>query len=258
MNVLVTGSNGFIGKNMVTWLGRLPDVRVLGFDQDNTPQELAEALAGADLVYHLAGVNRPDSEDEFRIGNVDLTAQICNRLLALGRATPIVLSSSIQAELDNAYGISKRQAEAVVVRYAETSGARCTIFRLKNVFGKWCRPNYNSVVATFCHNIAHDLPITISDPGRDLELVHVDDVVEAFISEIRRSGIRDQEPGDRSWLQRSLTELQDNAGAAGGTDPVVSGEPPDPTGAGLQRRLHCINSTAPFFPIWHRTISPTI
>jgi UDP-2-acetamido-2,6-beta-L-arabino-hexul-4-ose reductase len=195
MNVLVTGSNGFIGKNMVTWLGRLPDVRVLGFDQDNTPQELAEALAGADLVYHLAGVNRPDSEDEFRIGNVDLTAQICNRLLALGRATPIVLSSSIQAELDNAYGISKRQAEAVVVRYAETSGARGTIFRLKNVFGKWCRPNYNSVVATFCHNIAHDLPITISDPGRDLELVHVDDVVEAFISEIRDqgSGIRSQE-----------------------------------------------------------------
>jgi UDP-2-acetamido-2,6-beta-L-arabino-hexul-4-ose reductase len=98
----------------------------------------------------------------------------------------------MQAELDNPYGVSKRQAEAVVVRYAEVSGARCTIFRLQNVFGKWCRPNYNSVAATFCHNIAHDLPITISDPARELELVHVDDVVEAFMAEVRsqESGVR--------------------------------------------------------------------
>jgi len=185
MNILVTGSNGFIGKNLIAWLGRLPEVRVLGFDQENTPQQLAEALAEADLVYHLAGVNRPQSEDEFQTGNVDLTAQVCDRLLALGKATPIVLSSSIQAEMDNPYGVSKRQAEEVITRYSEASGAHCVIFRLRNVFGKWCRPNYNSVVATFCHNIAHDLPITISDPARELELVHVDDVVEAFLSEIR-------------------------------------------------------------------------
>ena len=167
VNILVTGSNGFIGKNLVAWLGRLPDVRVLEFDQEHTLDELGALLAQADIVYHLAGVNRPQTEAEFTTGNVDLTAQLCDRLLALGRATPVVLSSSIQAELDNPYGISKRQAEAVVARYAEASGARCTIFRLQNVFGKWCRPNYNSVVATFCHNIAHDLPITYlgSQPG---------------------------------------------------------------------------------------------
>ena len=118
---------------------------------------------------------------------------MCDRLLALGKATPIVLSSSIQVALDNPYGVSKRRAEEVVTRYAEASGARCVIFRLKNVFGKWCRPNYNSVVATFCHNIAHDLPISISDPARKLELVHVDDVVEAFLT-----GVREQETEGRS------------------------------------------------------------
>ena len=172
----------------MAWLGRLPEVRVLGFDQENSPQALAEALAEADMVYHLAGVNRPQTEAEFTTGNVDLTAQLCDRLLALGRTTPIVLSSSIQAELDNPYGVSKRQAEAVVADYAARSGAHVVIYRLKNVFGKWCRPNYNSVVATFCYNIAHDQPITISDPARELELVHVDDVVEAFVAEVRSQG----------------------------------------------------------------------
>ena len=181
MNILVTGSNGFIGQNLITWLQRLPEVQVLEFDQQRTQHDLAERLAAADLVYHLAGVNRPQSVEEFRAGNVDLTAQMCDLLRQAGRATPIVLSSSIQAELDNPYGVSKRQAEEIITRYAAASGAHCTIFRLKNVFGKWCRPNYNSVVATFCHNIARDLPITISDPDRGLELVHVDDVAEAFL-----------------------------------------------------------------------------
>lgn len=184
MNILVTGSNGFIGKNLIVWLERRPDVRVLGFDQEHSLQELDERLAMADLVYHLAGVNRPQSVEEFRTGNVDLTAHICDRLLLGGRPVSIVLSSSIQAELDNPYGVSKRQAEEVVERYAKQNNARVLIYRLHNVFGKWCRPNYNSVVATFCHNIARDLPITISDPARELELVHVDDVVQAFVGEI--------------------------------------------------------------------------
>lgn len=210
MNILVTGSNGFIGKNLVSWLAHQPGVKVLPFDQENTLAELEALLAQADLVYHLAGVNRPQSEDEFHTGNVDLTVQVCDRLLMLGRTTPIVLSSSIQAELDNPYGVSKRQAEEVIARYATTSGAPCTIFRLQNVFGKWCRPNYNSVVATFCHNIAHDLPITVSDPGRELELVHVDDVVRAFLVEIRgqESEVRRREvaPSYRVTLGR-LAEL---------------------------------------------------
>jgi UDP-2-acetamido-2,6-beta-L-arabino-hexul-4-ose reductase len=184
MNILVTGSNGFIGKNLIAWLRRLPEIQVLEFDQEHTPADLAERLAVADLVYHLAGVNRPQSVVEFRTGNVDLTAQMCDLLLQAGRATPIVLSSSIQVELDNPYGASKRQAEQVLADYAARSGAPVVIFRLSNVFGKWCQPNYNSVVATFCHNIARDLPITISDPAREVPLVHVDDVVQAFLAEV--------------------------------------------------------------------------
>jgi UDP-2-acetamido-2,6-beta-L-arabino-hexul-4-ose reductase len=185
MNILVTGSNGFIGKNLIAWLEREPDAHVLAFDLENTLQELDERLERADLVYHLAGVNRPQSNSEFITGNVDLTAHVCDRLLASGRWVPLVLSSSVQALLDNPYGVSKRQAEEVVARYASESGAHVVIYRLMNVFGKWCRPNYNSVVATFCHNISHDLPVSISDPNRELTLVYVDDVVRAFLEELR-------------------------------------------------------------------------
>jgi UDP-2-acetamido-2,6-beta-L-arabino-hexul-4-ose reductase len=197
MNILVTGSSGFIGRNLIVRLRRLPGLQVLEFDQEHTPPDLAERLAAADLVYHLAGVNRPQSVEQFRTGNVDLTAQMCDLLMRAGRATPIVLSSSIQAELDNPYGVSKRQAEEVLKDYSKCSGARVVIFRLTNVFGKWCRPNYNSVVATFCHNLTRDLPIMISDPAREMALVHVDDVVEAFLAEVggQRAEDRDQRPG---------------------------------------------------------------
>jgi UDP-2-acetamido-2,6-beta-L-arabino-hexul-4-ose reductase len=195
MNILVTGSSGFIGRNLVACLERKPEVRVLTFDLENTLDDLEAHLAVADLVFHLAGVNRPQSENEFRTGNVDLTTQVCERLLALGQQTLIVLSSSIQAALENPYGSSKRQAEVVVADYAARSGAHVVIYRLKNVFGKWCRPNYNSVVATFCHHIAHDLPISISDPMRELELVHIDDVVRAFVSEVRNQGSGDRRQG---------------------------------------------------------------
>lgn len=199
MNVLVTGSRGFIGQNLIAWLERLFDVNVLPFDQEHTTTDLAERLAVADLVYHFAGVNRPQSVDEFHAGNVDLTAHLCDLLLRSGRATPIVFASSIQAALDNPYGVSKRQAEQVLADYAASTCSPVAIFRLSNVFGKWCRPNYNSVVATFCHNIAHDLPITISDPGRAVRLVHVDDVVRAFLEagealRSQKSEVRDQSP----------------------------------------------------------------
>ena len=194
MKILVTGSKGFIGRNLIAHLGMQPDHVVLGYDIGNTLEELTSALAEVDFVFHLAGVNRPKMEEEFHTGNVGLTEQLCNRLLALDRSVPIVMSSSIQAEHDNPYGVSKRQAEEVLKRYADESGAQVLIYRLSNVFGKWSRPNYNSVVATFCHNIAHDLPITISDPGREISLVHIDDVVEAFVGEVRsqKSEVRSQ------------------------------------------------------------------
>jgi UDP-2-acetamido-2,6-beta-L-arabino-hexul-4-ose reductase len=184
MIVLVTGSSGFIGRNLIAGLGLRSDVRVLPFDLENIPQELDAALTQADLVFHLAGVNRPQTEGEFKTGNVDLTEQICNRLLSLNRPTSIVLSSSIQAALDNPYGRSKREAEHVIERYAEQSGIPCVIYRFKNVFGKWSRPNYNSVVATFCYNIARDLPISISDESHELELIYIDDVVRHLIGEM--------------------------------------------------------------------------
>jgi UDP-2-acetamido-2,6-beta-L-arabino-hexul-4-ose reductase len=206
MNVLVTGSNGFIGMNLVAWLTRLPDMLVLGYDQENTHAELRALLGQADIIFHLAGVNRPQTEAEFTTSNVVLTRLICQELSASGRPVPLVLASSIQATLDNPYGISKRQAEEAVTRYAETSNARVAIYRLKNVFGKWCRPNYNSVVATFCYNLTHDLPITISDPNRELELVHVDDVVRTLCSQIedQRAEIRYQDvvPSYRVTLGR--------------------------------------------------------
>lgn len=181
--VVVTGAQGFIGKNLVAWLARRPDIELLPFDQDRSRAELAEALARASFVFHLAGINRPQNEDEFRTGNAELTRWVCETLLAAGNRAPVLLSSSIQADLDNPYGVSKRAAEDALARYAEQGGT-AIIYRLTNVFGKWCRPNYNSVVATFCHNTARGLPLTISDPARELELVHVDDVARAFVGEL--------------------------------------------------------------------------
>ncbi len=183
MNVLVTGAQGFIGRNLRAVLAEHSDINVLAFDQEHTADDLAALLARADLVYHLAGVNRPQTEAEFHTGNVELTQRVCQGLLSTGRRPPVVLASSIQAALDNPYGVSKRQAEAALANYA-AQGGTAIIYRLPNVFGKWCRPNYNSVVATFCHNIARDLPITLSDPDRQLTLVHVDDVVRHFIGEL--------------------------------------------------------------------------
>jgi UDP-2-acetamido-2,6-beta-L-arabino-hexul-4-ose reductase len=182
--VLVTGARGFIGRNLATHLAGRDDVEAFLFDVDNDPTELDDYLARADLVFHLAGINRPENVEEFETGNAGFTEQICDALRRQGRAPKIVMASSIQAELDNPYGVSKRHAEAALVRFADETGAAVSIHRLKNVFGKWCRPNYNSVTATFCHNIAHDLPISIRDPDHEMELVYIDDVVECLLGEL--------------------------------------------------------------------------
>lgn len=181
MKALVTGSAGFIGRHLVAALARREGVEVIEYDLGSPPGALEAGLRTADIVYHLAGVNRPPKVEEFRTGNVGLTEQICAGLERLGRTPVVVLSSSIQALLDNPYGVSKREAEQVLEQWTARSGGRAVIFRLKNVFGKWCQPNYNSVTATFCHNIAHDLPIAISDPARELELVYIDDVVAGLL-----------------------------------------------------------------------------
>jgi len=181
MKILVTGAKGFVGKNLVVILKRRADVEVIEYDLDAPGSLLDEGLATADVIFHLAGVNRPERVEEFTEGNFDLTWQVCDTLRRLGCKPFLVLSSSTQAAMDNPYGLSKRQAEEAVFDFGRETGASVFVFRLHGVFGKWCRPNYNSVVATFCHNIARDLPIAISDPAKEIELVYVDDVVRAFI-----------------------------------------------------------------------------
>jgi UDP-2-acetamido-2,6-beta-L-arabino-hexul-4-ose reductase len=181
MKILVTGAKGFIGKNLVVALKRRREFDLIEYDLDSPAGLLEEGLAEADVVYHLAGVNRPERIAEFTKGNVDLTKLVCENLSRMGRTPLFLLSSSVQAALDNPYGLSKRQAEESVFDFGRETRASIYVFRLPGVFGKWCRPNYNSAVATFCHNIARDLPIAISDPTREIELVYIDDVVSAFI-----------------------------------------------------------------------------
>lgn len=180
--VFVTGAAGFIGKHVVEALGRRNDIKVVSYDFGSSASELDAGLRTADAVIHLAGINRPKNAAEFKDGNADFTAAICSKLAAAGTKPVFVLSSSIQATLENPYGTSKREAEQFVEHWAQTGGGRGIVFRLKNVFGKWCRPNYNSVTATFCYNIAHDLPISVSDSNRELDLVYIDDVVAALIA----------------------------------------------------------------------------
>jgi len=210
MKLLVTGANGFVGRNLCVALRRREGICLRGYDLEDTPEKLAAALRTADIVFHLAGVNRPQTVEEFQRGNAGFTAEICDQLEEFGRAPKIVLSSSVQAGLDNPYGVSKREAEEVLRRFCERTGAAGVVYRFKNLFGKWCRPNYNSVTATFCHNIAHDLPIQISDHSRELDLTYIDDVVAAFLAELdppAKPGCRFADPLPSYTI--SLGELAD-------------------------------------------------
>lgn len=211
MNVVVTGSRGFIGKNLLVRLQQFDDVTITEIDVGHTEKELLSALNNADIVYHLAGINRPRNKEEFETGNVGFTRHVCDLLTAQNRPIPILFTSSIQVTRDNPYGASKKHAESIIVDYAQATGSSAYIYRLPNVFGKWCRPNYNSVVATFCYNIARDLAITISDRTNQLSLVFIDDVVEAFVSHLQSPrGNGAQYPQVNPIYQTSLGELADS------------------------------------------------
>ncbi len=186
--ILITGANGFIGKNLLVRLGELPDHSAITFVRGDEVARLPALVAEADAVIHLAGENRPADEAAFAQVNTGLTAALCDAVRDVirntGRTVPLVLASSTQAERDNPYGRSKLAAEEAVQDLAQATGNPCVVFRLPGVFGKWCRPNYNSVVATFCHNLARDLPIQVNDPSAVVRLVYVDDVVTALIESL--------------------------------------------------------------------------
>jgi UDP-2-acetamido-2,6-beta-L-arabino-hexul-4-ose reductase len=182
--ILITGGRGFLGRNLADHLLERKDCVTTIFGREDSAEDLRNWLLEADVVFHLAGVNRPQNPIDFERGNVGLTEQLCQFLREGRRSPKIVFSSSIQAELGNLYGASKVKAEKALQTFASETGACVRIYRLKNLFGKWCRPNYNSVTATFCHNIAKDLPISVSDPAREVEMSYVDDVVSAFLAEI--------------------------------------------------------------------------
>ncbi len=191
--VLLTGSGGFIGRNLRAHLSRRDDIRLLCIDVENPREDLLAAVREADFVIHLAGVNRPKDPTEFVSGNVGFTHDLIGLLSARDEKIPLLISSSIQAAVDNPYGSSKLGAENSVRKYAISTAASVFVFRLPNVFGKWCRPNYNSVVATWCHNTTHGLPIQINDPKATLTLVYVDDICEAFISALDGALVPDED-----------------------------------------------------------------
>ena len=180
--ILITGSDGFIGKNLKIALRRKSDVVLLEYRSTSSEEELETALSKVDIIYHLAGVNRTTNNEDFINVNWKLTQKICDYLSELDKKPIIIFTSSAQATLDNPYGQSKLMAEKVLKKFSSKFNSSLFIYRLPGVFGKWCRPDYNSVVATFCSNIARSMPITISDSEKEIKLVYIDDVVKAFLN----------------------------------------------------------------------------
>lgn len=187
MKILVTGANGFIGKNLVLRLRNLGH-ELLTYDLETDKNLLRKYVKEAEFIYHLAGVNRPQDEEEYALGNFIFTDFLLHALIEEDKSCPVLYSSSTQALLDNPYGKSKKAGEDVMLSYKQTRNQEVYIYRLHNVFGKWCKPNYNSVIATFCYNIARGLPITIHDESKILNLVYIDDVVDEFINCLTKRG----------------------------------------------------------------------
>jgi UDP-2-acetamido-2,6-beta-L-arabino-hexul-4-ose reductase len=182
--IAIIGGRGFLGRNLAIHLSERKDCETSIFGRKETEEHLLNCLRKADLIFLLAGINRPINPDDYESGNAGFTQKVCQTLRTANLHPKIVFTSSIQAKLDNPYGISKRNAEQILLQFAAETGATVRVFRLKNLFGKWGRPNYNSVTATFCHNIANDLPIVVSDPSHEVDLSYVDDVAAALLAEI--------------------------------------------------------------------------
>jgi UDP-2-acetamido-2,6-beta-L-arabino-hexul-4-ose reductase len=206
MQVLVTGSDGFIGKNLITHLREL-DIKITTYTRNNSINDLIGLVKDSDFIVHLAGENRPVDEQDFNVGNAKLTESICEVVRSTGRKIPIILASSTQATLDNAYGKSKLSAETAIDKLGDDTESPTYIYRLPGVFGKWCKPSYNSVVATFCYNISHDLPIQVNNPSFELTLVYIDDVVDEFVSIIQDKKNSNTELSIRPEYKIKLGEL---------------------------------------------------
>lgn len=204
MKILVTGAHGFVGKNLCATLYNIAqgkdksygidsDITVFEYDIDTDPKLLDGYCKDCDFVFNLAGVNRPKEQSEFMEGNFGFASTLLDTLKKYNNTCPVMISSSTQAALDNPYGQSKKAGEELLKEYSRQTGAKVLIYRFPNVFGKWCRPNYNSAVATFCNNIANDLPITVNDPTVNMTLVYIDDVVDEMIAALKGEENRDGE-----------------------------------------------------------------
>lgn len=187
IKVLITGANGFIGRNLIVKLNEIRDYKVTTFLRTDSYHDLHIKVVAADVIIHLAGVNRPKNNDEFRKDNLELTDEISKILSSKKLKTPVIFSSSVQATHDNPYGNSKFDAENILKDLNKINGNPVLVYRLPGVFGKWCKPNYNSVVATFCHNILNNIPIYIADENKNLVLVHIEDVVESFLDDCKNN-----------------------------------------------------------------------
>ena len=196
MKILITGAHGFVGKNLCAALRNVAegkdktrgidtDIEIFEYDLDTDKNLLDSFCKECDFIFHLAGVNRPQNTEEFMQGNFGFTSELLETLKKYNNTCPVMISSSIQAALDNPYGLSKKAGEELMFSYAEETGAKVLVYRLPNVFGKWCRPNYNSAVATFCNNIANDLPIQVNDRSVNMTLVYIDDVVDELIKALK-------------------------------------------------------------------------
>ena len=234
MNVLITGARGFIGRNLTVTLKNIRDGKdqsvplfgldLMEYDLETDPGLLDDYCCRADFVFHLAGVNRPKDPKEFMDGNFGFTSHLLDALKHHHNSCPVMLASSCQAVLDNPYGISKRAGEDLLLQYAEETGAKVLIYRFPNVFGKWCRPNYNSVIATFCHNIARGIPIQVHDPNTLLDLVYIDDLIQELLRAMQGSASIDQagfgfvpchyptKLGDIAQHLQSFHEMRENKG----------------------------------------------